>query len=221
MNLRRAPAAAIRTVEVLPPSRRDEGTWVSIFAAFIVLCSIYIIAFERQDLFEAAAPAQMSYQVLFRDLPSSEQRMFRDIQEGTAEALSVRARTGKWPSVETLAAEKVPPFAPDVLDKSGLVWVLRQDGLSSEYFGLSNTPKQMPTFMISILEPDPTTGEKASTATMTDEEHRLLGDGTLLHVTFWKNVSERIPADVVFEPALAGWTQIRMTDPFEELNKKR
>ena len=44
--LRRRPNA-IRTVEVLPPSERNEESSVLITASFIVLCVVYIVAFER------------------------------------------------------------------------------------------------------------------------------------------------------------------------------
>src|SRR5215470_13060743 len=76
------PQGALRTVEVLPPSRRDEGTWVLLTAAAIVLFVTYVVAFER-----FGGPAQggaserskqlLPFQVLFRDLPGSDQRIFR------------------------------------------------------------------------------------------------------------------------------------------------
>jgi hypothetical protein len=41
------PRLSVRTREVLPPSRRDEEMGVFLTAAFVVLCVIYIVGFER------------------------------------------------------------------------------------------------------------------------------------------------------------------------------
>ena len=72
--------------------------------------------------------------------------------------------------------------------------------------------------MISILEPDPETGEKPVPG-IVDEEHQLLPDGRLLHVTFWTGRADEQPEPIP-DPALRGWKQIRVTSPFEELEKQ-
>ena len=76
----------------------------------------------------------------------------------------------------------------------------------------------MPAFLILIQEPDPQTGEKPGAGACVDEEHQLLPDGTLLHVTYWKHARPiRCAAASSLDPALEGWTQIRVKTPFEEL----
>jgi len=202
---------------VVPPSRSDEGTSVVLFAGFVVLCVIYIVAFERfpsGDDNATTAHALLPYQVLFRDLPAPEQRMFRSMQEGATEVLVARSSGGAWPAVDALAARGIPPFAPDLLDKSRLVWTRRDDGLLHQYVGVPAL-SGAPAYLISIVEPAPVTGEKAVPGVV-DEEHQLLSDGTLLHVTYWKHFGA-LPGDPIADPAQRGWSQIRVKTPLEEM----
>jgi len=211
------PPAAIRTVEVVPPSRLDEGAWVFMASAFVVLCVIYIVAFERAPASEtttAAARALLPFQMLFRDLTSPEQRLFREMQEGATEAVAVRGSSGSWPAVEALAAQGVPPFAVDVLDKSQLRWRRRDAGLLHQYVGEPAVPSS-PAFMISILEPEPVTGERPLPGVV-DEEHQLLSDGTLLHVTYWTRTGGVNSPEPISDPGLEGWKQIRVKTLVEE-----
>ena len=53
----------------------------------------------------------LPYQKLIRDASPSEQRVFRELQEGLLEAERMRAQTGRWPDVAALEAEGIPPFA--------------------------------------------------------------------------------------------------------------
>jgi len=212
------PQPAVRTVEVLPPSHQDEASWVFLTAAFVCLCVIYIVAFQTKGTGSAddksGASATLSYMVLFRDLPSPEQRLFREMQEGMQEALRLRGTSGDWPTAESLAKLDVPPFGSDVLDKSGFNWTQRRDGLLIEYVGVPSSGAGMPAFLIQVQEPEPTGGEQPA-ARVVDEEHQLLPDGKLLHVTYWKRAPESLRSDLVTNPVLEGWTQIRITDPFQ------
>jgi hypothetical protein len=189
---------------------------------FIVLCAVYAIAFERGGSVSGAAatgPAVLAYQVLFRDLPGPEQRTFRAMQEGAMEAVASRGSGGTWPSVESMASDGIAPFAPDPLERSGLRWTLRHDELLYQYIGIPSDAVA-PAFMIFVLEPEPTTGEKPVSG-MVDEEHQLLADGTLLHVTYWKRIGASMPQSLVWDPALEGWTQIRVATLVEELEKRQ
>ena len=212
------PRPAVRTVEVLPPSHRDEGSWVFLTAAFVCLCVIYTVAFQTRGAGPAAdknsAGATLSYMVLFRDLPSAEQRFYREMQEGVQEAMRLRGTSGDWPTAEALAKLDVPPFGPDVLDKSGYAWTLHRDGLLIEYLGVPSSGAGMPALLIQIQEPEPTGGEQPAPGVV-DEEHQLLADGKLLHVTYWKRTAESLLPDLVNNAVLEGWTQIRITDPFQ------
>jgi hypothetical protein len=214
----------IRTEEVVPPSQRDDGSWVFLAAMAIVVCVIYVIAFERGGsnarVDGVQARALLPYQVLFRDLPNAEQRTFRAMQEGLGEALRVRGSTGAWPSVDALASQGVPPFAADVLDRSRFRWGLRAEKFLYQYVGIPAVGGEMPAFMIAVVEPEPVTGEKPVPGVV-DEEHQLLPDGMLLHVTYWKRRAEGLPTGPITDPSLAGWTQIRVKTPLEELMEER
>jgi hypothetical protein len=126
----------------------------------------------------------LAFQVLFRDLPGREQRVYRSMTEGLEEVLRLRGTSGAWPTVESLAEMGISPFAPDVLDESSLVRTRRQEGLVTECVGIPARDTGAPSFLILVQEPEPSGGEDPSTASV-DEEQRLLPDGKLLHVTFW------------------------------------
>jgi hypothetical protein len=205
----------------VPPSKRDENVWVFMAALFIVLCVIYIVAFERYGGPASVVTAQGSkgllpFQVLFRDLPSGEQRAFRQMQEGVVELMAMRGTREDWPPVDELRSQGIPPFAPDVLDKLRMQWTLDRDGLVYEYTGSPTASTLAPAYMIMIVEPDPQTGEKAN-PTVVDEEHQLLADGRLLHVTYWKHAPPYPSPGVAPDPARAGWMQIRVKTLFEEM----
>jgi hypothetical protein len=195
---------------------------VFLTAAFVVLCVIYIVGFERGGPVSAPDAAKgrglLPFQVLFRDLPDAEQRMFREMQEGALEAIRLRAADGTWPAAEKLAGDGIPPFAAAAVDKSPMRWTLRNAGLLFQYVGVATQPERPQAFMIFIQEPDPTSGEKA-VPSVVDEEHQTLPDGTLLHVTYWKGSRESVAPSIILEPAMDGWLQIRVRTPFEELEK--
>lgn len=222
-----AERTSLRTVEVESPSAVDEAGWVFLAAGFIVLAMIYVYAFERYGVggtnAVSAQRALLPYQILFRDLPDGEQRVFRAMQEGSTEAVRLRADKGSWPSVESLAGEGIPPFARDVLDKSGLRWSSTSEGLVTTYLGVPSAPEMSPAFLIRVQEPDPVTGEKAPAQgpQVVDEEHQLLRDGTLLHVTYWKGPARGLRAEAIADPALEGWQQIRVRTPFEEIEQQQ
>ena len=213
------PRPAIRTVEVLPPSRSDEGPWVFLSGGFVCLAVIYVLAFQLYEGPGAAGAktagnGMLPFQVLFRDLPSPEQRAFRAMKEGLDEALRLRSTDGVWPAVEALAALGIPPFAPDVLDKSALVWAQQRDGLVTEYLGVPANETGTSAFLILMQEPEPLGGEQPAVGVV-DEEHQLLADGKLLHVTFWKHARQSLRPGLVGDAALEGWQQIRLAGPFE------
>jgi hypothetical protein len=212
-----APSPSFRTVEVRPPSARDEESAVFLSAVFIVLCVIYIVAFE---VYDGAAKQRdrglLPYQVLFTDLPPEEQRIFRQMREGFDEALVEHGQSGEWPDVARLAADGVPPFAGDSLDRSRLRWTVRSDGLATSYVGIPGDGGAFPAYLVRIQAPDPQAIERLSQPNAAlDEEHRALPDGTLLHVTYWRR--ERAPVDdaVGADPARDGWSQIRLKSLFE------
>lgn len=184
----------------------------------ILVVVIYVVAFQVYR--PPGAPGSsaddrtLAYQVLFRNLPGGEQRIYRQMKEGFDEALRQRDQSGSWPAVETLASDGVPPFSPDAIDKSPLSWTRRQEGLVAEYIGLPAEGSMSPAFLLLLQEPDPGGGEDPNAGGV-DEEHQLLADGRLLHVTYWKRSSRSIRPGLIVDPALDGWTQIRIGSPFQ------
>lgn len=216
--------AGLRTVDILPPSRADEAGWVLLAAGFVILGMIYTYGFEREgarglDAAKGAGSGLLPYQVLFRDLPSAEQRLYRAMQEGAGEGVRLRGDQGTWPSVEELSAAGVPPFARDVLDKAGVRWHGQNDGLFVNYLGVPSAPGDSPVWLIFVQEPDPVTGEKPPPPSVVDEEHQLLPDGTLLHVTYWKRAAASLHPGLIIDPAIEGWQQVRVKSPLEEMDK--
>jgi hypothetical protein len=222
---RRRDPAPVRTVDITPPSSEDELVWVCNAAAFVVLVVFYVIAFETHGFGNVAATAAtdglLPYQVLFRDLPAAEQRTFRAMQEGAGEATRMRSDGRIWPAVASLADAGIPPFARDPLDRAGLQWSERAEGLLVNYLGIPSGPTPSPAFLILVQEPDPVTGEKPPPPSVVDEEHQLLTDGTLLHVTYWKQTTPALRPGIIGDPASAGWTQLRVTSPSQELRQWR
>jgi len=149
----------------------------------------------------------LPWQTLFRDLPGPTQRNYRAMEEGMGEAERVRLSTKAWPEVSALAADGVPPFAPDPIDKARYAWRYAREGDVVNYRGTPQDPSA-PELMVVIQEPAPGTIDMAAEARIVDETHHLLPDGTLLHVTFWFRASH-MPADSVIDrPNALGWTQI-------------
>jgi hypothetical protein len=198
---------AIRTVEVLPPSRRRETYLVLGVAAAIFFGALLMIAPGSGYSGSENGPRVgdlLPFQVLFRDAPPPVQRMYREMQEGLLEAESRRVATKVWPAVGTLAAQGIPPFA---LTRPPYRWSLAQDGVFVNYVGLPE-PDGL-AFLALVQEPDPNAID-AAPAALLDEVHHRLADGTLLHVSIWfRAAAAAVPADrPLTQPAASGWTQV-------------
>ena len=197
---------SIRTVEVKPPSALSEGPGVLRIAFFIVIFSL--LAVFRQS----GAPASeqgdlLPYQALFKDLPPADQRLFRQLQEGLVEAENLRAQTGRWPTVEALAGDGVPPFAADPLDREGYTWTLFRAGLNVNYVGTPSPTSGRPQFLLEALEPDLSVPQPTARVPV-DETHHTLSDGTNLHVRIWMRADRRPVTAVAQVPLAEGWTQL-------------
>jgi hypothetical protein len=109
--------------------------------------------------------------------------MFRRVQASLGELEDLRARTGDWPSVDELAAARLPPFAPDPLDDAGYRWQRLTAGGVINYLGVPDARANRPTLLVVIVEPEP--GAPIDPSAPVDEIHHRLPDGRMLHVTVW------------------------------------
>lgn len=207
-SLASVPDLPIRTVEVVPPSKSNESVSVLLVSGAIVLVALYAIA-ARTGLGARSAQADsLPFQMVFQDLPGPEQRIVRELTEGFAEAKRVRGVTGKWPAPADLARDQIPPFAEDALDRARYQWSLKQERLLFNYLG-TPASEGSPEFLLVVQEPEPAGGETA-VAGVVDEEHELLPDGKLLHVTYWRRKFAAGPEVIYPRPEIEGWTQIRL-----------
>jgi hypothetical protein len=152
----------------------------------IVFWSALVVSAEtnRPMASGSATAAQASpFERRFLDLSSLDQRLYRSIQEGVVEAESIRAATGRWPSVEALAGAGVPPFAPDPIDRAGYAWRFVETGLRANYIGTPAGSSGRDAFFVVIVEPEP--GTPDDPLAKPDEVHHRLRHGPMIHVTVW------------------------------------
>lgn len=208
-------APAQRTVEVVPPARSSEAVNVVLAMAAIATVAIYVILFRGGGARAGAElpPELLPFQVSFQDLPGAEQRLVRELVLAFDESRRMRVAQGKWPSAQELSGQGVPPFAPDAIDQAGYRWSSREKDLIVNYEGVPASAAS-PDLLLLIQEPPPTGGE-AVLPGVVDEEHQLLPDGRLLHVTYWKRKHKDEDVRLIAQPAAEGWTQIRFQQPQE------
>jgi hypothetical protein len=199
-----------RTVEIHPPSIRVETLNVlKASAAIVLVVSAYVFrpsfGDQSSNLQSRQSPVGLlPYQQLIRDASPDEQRIFRELQEGLLESERIRAQTGHWPDVKTLAAEGIPPFASDPTQKTNYTWTSVRQDWATNYLGVPSDPSQ-PAWLLVILEPEP--GAPADPAP-NDETHHRLPDGTTLHVSIWNMPEEKRRSGfaALRLPQNEGWT---------------
>src|SRR5258708_33577377 len=128
-----------KTVESRPPSLRAETAAVARLAAVIVAMVGFYLANTAWNTNPRTARTAglLPFQKLVADAASTEQRMFRELQEGLLEAERLRSTTGAWPSPAALADAGVPPFASDPTEKGPAYrWLLTHRGAYVNYRGV-------------------------------------------------------------------------------------
>jgi hypothetical protein len=153
----------------------------------------------------------LPFQTMAPSLPSTGQRMFRELQEGLLEAEAARSTTGAWPAVASLVEGGIPPFAPDPTVKTAVYqWTLFRTGAYVNYLGIPDRAGT-PAWVLLVQEPVP--GVPPDQA-FEDEEHHRLADGAMLHVSTWTHADgSRIPARITTVPQNEGWTQVYAVAP--------
>jgi len=212
MNGNRGESAP-RTVEILPPSLRTEtAVVVRLAAAIVVLVGFYLANTAwNVDPRAARAAGLLPFQKLVADVPSADQRMFRELQEGLLEAERLRTSAGAWPAPAQLADGGIPPFAPDPTAKgSAYRWILTHRGAWVNYRGMPGAPGTT-SWLVHVQEPVPGALPDPSPE---DEEHHRLPSGILLHVSVWLHADgERLSPALIPLPQNEGWIQLRVNAP--------
>lgn len=202
--MNRAIAGTVHAVEVAPPSGAAELRSILRLGMGIAFGSWLYVALAIGN--DPTTRGLLPYQALISTRPSAEIRVFRELQEGLIEAEAVRSSTGEWPTVETLVADGIPPFAYDpTAGVHACRWVRMQERALVNYIGIPEHPGA-PAWLIVVQEPAP--GERPDQPNE-DEEHHRLADGTMLHVSTWLRAG--LPTagpSLVRAPQAEGWTQV-------------
>jgi hypothetical protein len=204
---------AVRRVQIVTLSARAElGNVLRMGAAVAVGVWMYLAV--NGASFQDSRSGQrnlLPFQQLIRDRPQAEQRVFRELQEGLLEAEAKRAGSGTWPQVSLLAANGIPPFAPDPTAKNSRYdWRLLTGGAFVNYLGLPERP-DAPAWLLLVQEPEP---GRPPDQTREDEEHHRLSTGAMLHVSTWVHADGKRVADrMVRMPQAEGWMQLYAVGP--------
>ena len=202
----------LRTVDIRPPSVRDETLNVlKVSAAIVVLVGVYL--FRPAALGGMKGPAAsppsdlLPFQSLVSAAPDTDQRMFRELREGLLEAERMRAAAGRWPDVAALTTDGIPPFAADPTRKAATYrWSTLVQGATVNYVGIPSTSNAS-AWLLVVIEPEAGAPPDPSP---NDETHHRLPDGTTLHVSIWR-VPENIRQggfSAVQLPQNQGWRQM-------------
>jgi hypothetical protein len=185
----------------------ERGLVFAAAAGIVSVIAVYVAVKGRNT--DERAKSLLPYQTLVRDLPGSDQQMFRSLRQGLLAAEADRARTGAWPEPFSLARRGVTPFAA-LADAAVYEWSRRQQGAIINYFGQPRDPAQ-PAWLIEIQEPEP--GMPPDPAPL-DEEHHRLPDGTTLHTYVWTHrFGGQVPVGFVRQPQSSGWMEVFSTPP--------
>lgn len=206
-------AGTARSVRIEALSARAElGNVLRISMAIAVGVWMYLAS--AGATFQGSRSEQrnlMPFQLLIRDRPSSEQRVFRELQEGLLEAETRRVAVDAWPPVSSLATDGIPPFALDPTAKnSRYEWRLISSGTFVNYLGLPERTGA-PAWLVLVQEPEP---GRPPDQTREDEEHHRLANGSMLHVSTWIHADGRRVGDrIVRMPQAEGWMQLYAVGP--------
>ena len=124
----------------------------------------------------------LPYQQLIRDASPSRAAVFRELQEGLLEAERIRAQTGHWPDVATLAGRRDSAVRAAIRRRRSRTSGPRCARTGRRITSVCRRIRRQPAWVLVILEPEP--GAPPDPAP-NDETHHRLPDGTTLHVSIW------------------------------------
>lgn len=151
---------------------------ILLWSAFLISVQVHAARGSLEKVGQASP-----FERRFQELDAADQRIFRALQEGITEAEALRVARREWPSVELLAQQGIPPFAPDPLDKARYTWTILKSKNIVNYAGTPAPESGRASFLVILIEPEP--GAPASPQAQVDETHHRLSDGTMIHATLW------------------------------------
>ena len=203
--------AGTRRVQIETRSARAELLLV-VRAGMAITIGVWLYLASSSAASGGAPSARnlLPFQKPIADRPSSEQRVFRELQEGLIEAEAARSSNGSWPAVPTLAESGIPPFAADPTQHPAYAWALLQGGTLVNYLGIPKSG-DAPAWLLLVQEPE--AGAPPDPAAEDEEHHRLV-NGSMLHVSIWLHANGRqIGPRLVRVPQAEGWTQLYAVGP--------
>lgn len=197
------------TVEVRSSSARREAIALLPIALAIGFVALFVARGPCGASDRSPQAGLLAHQKRFRDLAPGEQRIFRELQEGIAEAEGSRSSVGRWPIIEELASTGVPPFVPAPRDRDRWSWEFRESNEGANYLGLPRSPTDS-AWLVLLQESGERVKVELGEKIELDEFHRQLSDGTLIHVSTWMRTGppKERSEEVIARPETAGWTQI-------------
>lgn len=148
-------------VVVKPAGIGAENKYLLLLVLAIVLLSAAVILLDRTPLPEHQY--EENQLDAGRDLNPVEQGIYADLKSA-AEEIRWQLEAGTAPSIESLAADFIPPFVQDaVSDERGHhQWQLQQLPEQSLYWGLSGNAVQAGSFLLLIGDHDNQTAESSN-----------------------------------------------------------
>jgi hypothetical protein len=206
-----AVTAVTRRVQIETRSARTELLLVvRVGMAIAIGVWLYLASSAATSGGAPGARNLLPFQKLIADRPSTEQRVFRELQEGLIEAEAARSSNGSWPTVATLADSGIPPFASDPTQHAAYAWALLHGGTLVNYLGIPQS-RDAPAWLLLAQEPEP--GAPPDPAAEDEEHHRLV-NGSMLHVSIWVHANGRqVGPRLVRLPQAEGWTQLYAVGP--------
>jgi hypothetical protein len=175
---------------------------IALGVAVVILIAVYFGL--RSSVTETGR--LLPFQMLARDLVSSDQAIFTTLKQCLLDAEAARASAGRWPDAAALVSLPRNTAGADSGSSEGFTWRAQTQGVITHYVGLPAQDVSAPAWMIAIREPEP--GVPTDTAP-NDEEHHRLPDGTVLHVSIWTHrFGGQVDPKFVAQPEAAGWTQV-------------
>ncbi len=131
-----AVPAGYKEVFVVPLAARREAMGLCIMIAVIIALMVFrfshVAGIKTNEIMK-------SYQRMDRVLEDQDPIMYRSLLSVVGEMTDLREDEGKWPSIDFLKEESIPPFANDFLPTGlkGYKWTIHDNGNWVDYYGVN------------------------------------------------------------------------------------